>query len=76
MLQTYDAEGQLINIFDWRGLVDLDADLQQTFRVCADRPLHRTLHSILQVPNLKTGRMEPLISALTAEEEEQFKGLQ
>jgi len=55
--QTYDAEGQLINIFDWRGLVDLDSDLQQTFRV----------------PNLKTGRMEPLISALTSEEEEQFK---
>ena len=25
-----------------------------------------------QVPNLKTGRMEPLISALTEEEEEQF----
>ena len=28
-----------------------------------------------KVPNLKTGEMEPMISALTDEEEEQFKNM-
>jgi len=54
---TADQKG-IINMFDWKSLLDMkiDTHLQETF----------------QVPNLKTGRMEPLISALTAEEEEQF----
>lgn len=49
----------LINLFDWGGLLDINILLQDVFRV----------------PNLKTGRMEPLISALTDEEEEQFKNM-
>jgi len=49
----------LINLFDWGGLLDIDILLQDMFKV----------------PNLKTGRMEPLISALTDEEEEQFKNM-
>lgn len=55
---TADQKG-IINLFDWKSLLDVEMDthLQETF----------------QVPNLKTGRMEPLISALTEEEEEQFR---
>jgi len=49
----------LINLFDWGGLLDINILLQDMFRV----------------PNLKTGRMEPLITALTDEEEEQFKNM-
>lgn len=49
----------LINLFDWGGLLDINILLQDMFKV----------------PNLKTGRMEPLISALTDEEEEQFKNM-
>ena len=49
----------LINMFDWGGLLDINILLQDMFKV----------------PNLKTGRMEPLISALTDEEEEQFKNM-
>ena len=49
----------LINLFDWGGLLDTNILLQDMFKV----------------PNLKTGRMEPLISALTDEEEEQFKNM-
>ena len=33
------------------------------------------LKEAFQVPNLKTGKMEPLISALTEKEEEQFKNM-
>lgn len=59
---TADQKG-IINIFDWRSVLDADIkndlDLQETF----------------QVPNLKTGRMEPLISALTEEEDEQFRNM-
>jgi len=49
----------LINLFDWGGLLDINILLQDAFKV----------------PNLRTGRMEPLISALTDEEEEQFKNM-
>jgi len=49
----------LIHLFNWSGLIDIEILLQDIFKV----------------PNLKTGRMEPLISALTSEEEEQFKGM-
>eukprot|EP00092_Neocalanus_flemingeri_P028909 GFUD01031392.1.p1 GENE.GFUD01031392.1~~GFUD01031392.1.p1 ORF type:complete len:675 (+),score=189.08 GFUD01031392.1:55-2079(+) len=49
----------LINMFDWGGLLDINVLLQDAFKV----------------PNLQTGRMEPLISALTDEEEEQFKNM-
>merc|ERR1712106_660893 len=49
----------LINLFDWCGLLDTNILLQDMFKV----------------PNLKTGRMEPLISALTDEEEEQSKNM-
>jgi len=49
----------LIHLFNWSGLIDVNILLQDMFRV----------------PNLKTGRMEPLISALTDEEEEQFKNM-
>ena len=59
---TADQKG-IINIFDWRSVLDADIkndlDLTETF----------------QVPNLKTGRMEPLISALTEEEDEQFRNM-
>ena len=33
------------------------------------------LQEAFQVPNLKTGKMEPLITALTEKEEEQFKNM-
>ena len=33
------------------------------------------LQDAFQVPNLKTGKMEPLITALTEKEEEQFKNM-
>jgi len=59
-LEHMDYDKQgLINLFDWGGLLDIDILLQDMFKV----------------PNLKTGRMEPLISALTDEEEEQFKNM-
>ena len=59
---TADQKG-IINIFDWRSL--LDADLKNDIH----------LQETFQVPNLKTGRMEPLISALTEEEDEQFRNM-
>jgi len=49
----------LIHLFNWSGLIDIEI----------------LLHDLFKVPNLKTGRMEPLISALTSEEEEQFKNM-
>ena len=33
------------------------------------------MKDVFQVPNLKTGKMEPMITALTDEEEEQFKNM-
>jgi len=49
----------LIHLFNWSGLIDVNILLQDMFKV----------------PNLNTGRMEPLITALTHEEEEQFKNM-
>jgi len=46
----------LIHLFSWGGLIDSRILLRELF----------------QVPNLKTGKMEKLITALTDEEEEQF----
>ena len=53
----------MINLFDWSSLIDQGKDLKY----------------VLRVPNLETGKMEPLITggddgALTAQEEEQAKG--
>lgn len=49
----------LLHLFSWSGLVDSEMLLKEAF----------------QVPNLKTGKMEPLISALTEKEEEQFRNM-
>ena len=59
---TADQKG-IINIFDWRSV--LDADIRDDFH----------LQETFQVPNLKTGTMEPLISALSDEEDEQFRNM-
>lgn len=45
---------RLIHLFSWSGLIDANMLLNDVFKV----------------PSLQTGRMEPLISALSAEEEE------
>merc|ERR1719419_1356264 len=52
----------IIHLFNWSALIDEDKDLGQ----------------VLQVPNLETGKFEPLITgddngALTADEEMQFR---
>jgi len=39
------------------------------------RPWHELLEDQFRVPNLKTGELEPLMSALTEEEGEQFKNM-
>lgn len=44
----------LIHLFSWSGLIDANILLSDLFKV----------------PNLQTGRMEPLITALSPEEEE------
>ncbi|XP_050710663.1 proline dehydrogenase 1, mitochondrial-like isoform X2 [Eriocheir sinensis] len=49
----------LIHLFSWSGLIDTNILLSDLFRV----------------PNLNSGQMEPLISALTREEEEMFKNM-
>jgi len=54
----------VINLFDWASLIEQG----------------RALKDVLKVPNLETGKMEPLITgdddgALTAEEEEQFRNM-
>jgi hypothetical protein len=54
-----DLSFSLINLFSWSGLIDSKHLLKDVFKV----------------PNLTTGKMEPLISALTDEEEEQFKNM-
>ena len=51
-------------MFDWSSLIDAGKDLRY----------------VLRVPNLETGKMEPLITgdddgALTAQEEEQFRNM-
>ena len=50
---------RLIHLFSWSGLIDSKLLMKDVF----------------QVPNLKTGKMEPMITALTDEEEEQFKNM-
>lgn len=49
----------LIHLFSWSGLIDANILLSDLFLV----------------PNLNTGQMEPIISALTREEEEMFKNM-
>ena len=46
-------------MISWSGLIDSDMLLKDAF----------------QVPNLKTGKMEPLMTALTEREEEQFANM-
>lgn len=49
----------LMNLFSWSGLVDMNYVISELFKV----------------PNIKSGRMEPIISPLTEEEEEMFKNM-
>ncbi|XP_042899720.2 proline dehydrogenase 1, mitochondrial isoform X2 [Parasteatoda tepidariorum] len=49
----------LMNLFCWSGLVDMNYVISDLFKV----------------PNIKSGKMEPLISALTEEEEEMFRNM-
>ncbi len=49
----------LIHLFSWSGLLDSQ----------------KLLKDVFQVPNLQTGKMEPLIAALTEAEEEQFRNM-
>jgi len=49
----------LIHLFSWSGLIDSEMLMKEVF----------------QVPNLKTGRMEPMIHVLTTKEEEQFRNM-
>ena len=55
----YFPDFRLINMFSWSGLIDTNILLSEAF----------------QVPNLKTGKMEPLITSLTQREEEQFANM-
>lgn len=49
----------LIHLFSWSGLIDANILLSDLFKV----------------PNLQTGRMEPIISALSPEEEEMARNM-
>ena len=49
----------LMNLFSWNGLIDMDMLISDTFKV----------------PNLKTGRMESITSALSKDEEEMFRNM-
>lgn len=49
----------LIHLFSWSGLIDSNILISDLFRVI----------------NLQTGKMEPIISALTEEEEEMFRNM-
>ena len=49
----------LIHLFSWSGLIDTNLLLKDVFKV----------------PNLKTGEMEPIMTALSEKEEEQFKNM-
>eukprot|EP00092_Neocalanus_flemingeri_P061266 GFUD01073621.1.p1 GENE.GFUD01073621.1~~GFUD01073621.1.p1 ORF type:complete len:613 (+),score=181.51 GFUD01073621.1:117-1955(+) len=62
--QMVDDDQGVIHMFDWSSLIDEGKDLGD----------------VLKVPNLETGKMEPLITgdddgALTAQEEEQFRNM-
>ena len=46
-------------MFSWSGLIDSKLLMSEVFKV----------------PNLKTGKLEPIITALTDEEEEQFRNM-
>lgn len=57
-------EGGIIHLFNWSSLIDEGKDLKE----------------VLQVPNLETGKFEPLMTgddngAMTADEELQFRGM-
>jgi len=71
---TADQKG-IINLFDWKSLLDvkMDTHLQVDYDRLKNQTIKSAMQETFQVPNLKTGRMEPLISALTEEEEEQFR---
>jgi len=49
----------LMNLFSWNGLIEMQA----------------LVNDLFLVPNLKTGRMERIINALTSEEEEMFRNM-
>lgn len=49
----------LVNIFSWNGLIHMQTLVNDLFKV----------------PNLRTGRMERIINALTKEEEEMFRNM-
>uniref|UniRef100_A0A1W7R9X5 Proline dehydrogenase n=1 Tax=Hadrurus spadix TaxID=141984 RepID=A0A1W7R9X5_9SCOR len=49
----------LMNLFSWSGLVDMNYVISDLFKI----------------PNIQSGKLEPIISALTAEEEEMFKNM-
>ncbi|GIY64144.1 proline dehydrogenase 1, mitochondrial [Caerostris extrusa] len=59
-LQHMDYDKKgLMNLFCWSGLVDMKYVISDLFKV----------------PNIKTGTIEPIISALTEEEEEMFRNM-
>ncbi|GIY11428.1 hypothetical protein CDAR_536042 [Caerostris darwini] len=59
-LQNMDYDRKgLMNMFCWSGLVDLNFVMSDLFKV----------------PNLQSGRMEPIIAALNPEEEEMFQNM-
>ncbi|KAA0716836.1 Proline dehydrogenase 1, mitochondrial [Triplophysa tibetana] len=63
-IQGWFSDGQLhlsgvFNVLDWNGLID---DRTKT-------------SDLLVIPNLQTGRLEPLLSKFTAEEEGQMTGI-
>ncbi|CAM6031333.1 unnamed protein product, partial [Sphagnum compactum] len=49
----------LMNIFSWNGLIDMQ----------------QLINDLFKVPNLTTGRIERIITALTQEEEEMFRNM-
>lgn len=49
----------LMNLFSWNGLIDMNMLVSDLFKV----------------PNLKTGRMETILTALTSEEDEMFRNM-
>ncbi|GFU34390.1 proline dehydrogenase 1, mitochondrial [Nephila pilipes] len=59
-LQNMDYDRKgLMNMFCWSGLVDLNFVMSDLFKV----------------PNLQSGRMEPIITALNPDEEEMFQNM-
>jgi len=59
ILQLVLVSFSLIHLFSWSGLIDTNM----------------LLGDIFKVPSLKTGKMEPLFTALTDEQEEQFRNM-